>query len=218
MAFPTPASCMAGAIDRWEGLWQASAADSGNYAHCQSGGTQLIGTMRGVTPDVYARYRSVDPCSLTPQIMQNEITLDVSADIGVKLFYIEPGFSRLTWSPLVEIAVDIGWGSGPARGIKMLQQLVGAVVDGGIGPQTAAALDAYLEAHDIGDACNQFSDARVQFYISISQPGTSNAQFRAGWLKRANWYRTSNAAWWSQWQGWTMPIPASSSKPVGFIS
>jgi len=195
MAYPTPNSCISGAIDRWEGLWQDLSSDSGNYAHCQDGSTKLIGTMRGVTPDVYARYKGIDPCSLTPQTMQADITLSVAADIGVTQFYVQPGFSRLTWSPLVEIALDIGWGSGPARGVKMLQQLVGAVVDGGIGPQTAAALDGYLDSHDIGEACEALTDMRVQFYMDISQPGTPNAKFRAEWLKRANWYRTTNAAW-----------------------
>jgi lysozyme family protein len=218
MAYPTPKECLAGAIERWEGLWQASSADSGNYAHCQDGGTKLIGTMRGVTPDVYARYKGIEPCSLTAEEMETDITLAVAADIGVKLFYVDPGFSRLTWSPLVEIAVDIGWCSGPVRAIKMLQHVVGAIVDGILGPQTAHALDAYLEAHDVGHACDSLTEARVQFYIEISPPGSSNARFRGGWLRRANWYRTSNASWWNPWEGWTMSIPANSSKPVGLMS
>src|SRR2546428_14059840 len=102
MAFPTPHDCIASAIQRWEGEWQASSSDSGNYAHCRDGSTLLIGTMRGVTPDVYAEYKGIDPCALTPQIMQDEITLDVAADVGSKLFYVGPRFDRLTWSPLVE--------------------------------------------------------------------------------------------------------------------
>jgi len=218
MSFPTPHDCIRGAIDRWEGLWQANTADSGNYAHCHDGTTKLIGTMRGVTPDVYAEDKGIDPCTLTSASMQNEITLDVAADIGVRFFYRAPRFNRLLWSPLVEMAVDIGWGSGPARGIKMLQQVVGAVVDGGIGPQTAEALEAYLEAHDIGAACETLTAARVQFYLDISQPGSKNAKFRAGWLKRANWYHTSNGDWWDRWRAWTVPTPAGSSQPVGLIS
>jgi lysozyme family protein len=196
----------------------ASGADSGNYAHCNDGTTKLIGTMRGVTPDVYAEYKGIDPCTLTAESMQEDITLDVAADIGAKQFYIGPRFNRLVWSPLVEIAVDIGWGSGPARGIKMLQAVIGAVVDGGVGPQTAEALESFLEAHDITAACEALTDARVQFYLDISMPGTKNAQFRTGWLRRANWYRTANADWWDQWKDWTLPTPAGSSKPVGLIS
>jgi lysozyme family protein len=218
VAFPTPRDCLRGAIQRWEGEWQSNRNDNANYAHCRDGSVKLIGTMRGVTPAVYAQYKGVDPCSLTPDQMQKEITLDVAAEIGIDLFYARPGFSHLTWSPVVEIAVDIGWGSGPARGVKMLQQQTGAPVDGLVGPQTGAALDQYLETHDIESACEALTNARVQYYLDISPPGSKAAGFRAGWLKRANWYRPANADWWSQWTGWTMPLPAGSSKPLGLLS
>jgi lysozyme family protein len=147
--------------------------------------------------------------------MQNEITLEAAADIAVKSFYLQPKFQLLSWSPLVAIAVDIGWGSGPARGIEMVQQLIGAGVDGGIGPQTAALLDKYLEAHDIGMACDALSAARSAYYISISMPGSQNAKFRQGWLNRANWFLSTNASpcWWDAWAGWTLQAPVNTSRP-----
>ena len=48
--------------------------------------------------------------------------------------------------------------------------------------------------------------------------GTKNAKYRNGWLKRANWNLTSQAEWWNRWNGWTMPIPAGSSKLTGLVS
>lgn len=87
-----------------------------------------------------------------------------------------------------------------------------------IADETKAVLDSFLEAHDVGEACNALSDARVAFYTSISEPGSKNAKYRSGWLNRANWFRTSNAEWWSKWKSWTMPIPTGSSKPLGLTS
>jgi lysozyme family protein len=215
MSYPTPVEAFEAAIAKWEGLWEDDPSDAGNYAHCHDGTRKLIGTMRGVTPDVYADYFGMDPADVTAEDMQAKVTLEVAGQIAVKGFYLGPKFQLLTWSPLVAIAVDIGWGSGPARGIMMVQRLVGANPDGGIGPQTAALVDQYLVAHDIAAACDQLTQARVDFYMSISQAGTPNAKFRAGWINRADWYLSTNTSpcWWDAWAGWTMPVPAVTSRP-----
>jgi len=215
MPFPTPTEAFATAISQWEGLWQADPNDAGNYARCADGTRKLIGTMRGVTPDIYAAFQGVDPCSVTATEMQSNVTLELAAQIGVQNFFNGPKFNQLTWSPLVAIAVDIGWGSGPGLAVKMIQQLIGAVPDGAIGPQTAALLDQYLAANNIATACDQLTEARINFYLSISQPGSSNAGFRAGWLNRANWYLSTNPSpcWWDSWRGWAPTAPAVTSRP-----
>lgn len=212
---PTPSEAFATAITQWEGLWQADPKDAGNYAHCHDGTRRLIGTMRGVTPDVYAAYAGVDPCSVSAIDMQTKVTLAVAAQIGVQNFYLGPKFNLLTWSPLVAIAMDIGWGSGPGRGIMLLQELVGATADGGIGSQTAALLDQYLAANDIATACDQLTELRINFYMSISQPGSPNAGYRAGWLNRANWFLSTNPSpcWWDAWRGWAPTAPPITSRP-----
>jgi len=215
MASPTPLLAFETAIDRWEGKWQDDPNDGGNYAHGHDGSTRLVGTMRGVTPDVYADYLGVDPATVTADDMQEKVTLEFAAKIAVDKFYVGPKFHLLTWSPLVAIAMDIGWGSGPARAIRMVQELIGAGVDGGIGPQTAAMFGHYLEAHDIAEACDRLTQARSDFYISISQPGSKNAKFRGGWLNRAKWYLSTNATpcWWDAWRDWTLPAPVGTSRP-----
>src|SRR5690606_26929880 len=128
----------------WEGLWQAMPEDAGNWVALPGGGRRLVGTMRGVTPAAFARWRGLQPWQVDAGRMKAEITLDVAVTIGLEHYYRQPGFDRLEWSPLVEIAVDIGWGSGPVRGIRMLQVLVGAEPDGIIGPRTEAAYAAAI--------------------------------------------------------------------------
>ena len=214
--WPTPHDSFRAAILVWEGTWQDDPNDAGNYAHGWDGSVQLTGTMRGVTPDVYARYLGIDPATLTPAQMQAEITADVAANIASALFYVAPGFATLTWSPLVAAAVDFGWGSGPMVAIRILQTLVGAYGDGIIGPQTRHAVDAYMEANEIAAACDAFAEERIAFYNAISEPGSQNARFRTGWINRANWFRASNPTWWSPWASWEMPSPvASAFRPSG---
>lgn len=221
MTYPTPHESFMDSISRWEGEWQAMPEDSGNWVNCPDG-RKLIGTMRGVTPAAYAAFHGISPCSLTPEKMKAEITLAVAAAIGLLNYYDRPGFDDLEWSPLVWIAVDIGWGSGPARGIKMLQSLVGANPDGQIGPQTQAAYAHYIHEHEIGPACDALSALRRQFYLDISEPGSKNHKFRRGWLRRADYYTTAGNGepdpWWPLWADWKPSGGSETGKPVALPS
>ena len=217
-SFPTPRDAITLCIETWEGLWQANPADSGNFAHCQNGSTKLVGTMRGVTPDAFARFHGMDPCSVTETMLRGTVTSRMAADIAMRDYFEKYNFHTLLWCPIVDIAFDVSFLSGTGRGIKMLQELIGANIDGGIGPQTIEALEFFVESHDIKESCDRFADMRIAFYESISQPGTKNAQFRKGWTNRANWARPSNAGWWSRWDGWVMPHPAGSSKATGLVT
>ncbi|MBV9861873.1 MAG: hypothetical protein JO267_06970 [Alphaproteobacteria bacterium] len=195
MTIPSPIQCFEAAITKWEGGWQDSPHDGGNYTP----GGKLVGTMRGVTVSTYAAYLGVSPETITPAQMQSGVTLAVAAEIYRRFYFEQPGFARLSWSPLAEIAADIGWGSGPAVGIHMLQRLVGTVPDGVIGAKTAAATAAFIMAAGLAKAADGLSAARAAFYVAISMPGSRNAPFRAGWLRRADWYTSGNPAWWPQW-------------------
>lgn len=215
MAYPTPKDAFALVIKTWEGEWSDHPNDSGNYVTLDDGTRRLVGTMRGVTASVFAAHRKISPESVTPAMMKKEVTLDLAASIFVDNYFRGGRMDRLPWSPFVEITADIAWGSGIGRAVRMMQETVGAHADGSIGPQTVEAVEGYLEATPIAEACDALADRRAAFYVAISQPGTKNAAFRKGWLNRANWARPSNSEWWSRWEGWTMPHPAGSSKPTG---
>ena len=217
MVFPTPREAIAFSIKRWEGQCQADLEDSRNYANCHDGTTKHLGTMRGITPNAYAKFHGRDPCSVTVEDLKAVTELDAAA-IAMKNYFEPYHFDSLLWCPLVDITFDASFLSGPGRGIKMLQECIGAGIDGGIGPQTREALELYLEGHGIEDACNRLADIRNEFYRSISQPGSKNAKYRQGWLNRGNWARPSNADWWNRWKGWKMPHPAGSSRATGFVS
>ena len=65
--------------------------------------------------------------------------------------------------------------AGPSRAAKILQEVVGCVPDGGIGPITLRCVNEYS-----GDLIEAYSNARADFYRSLSQFD----KFGRGWLNR----------------------------------
>jgi lysozyme family protein len=84
--------------------------------------------------------------------------------------------------PLALCVFDFGVNAGPARAARYLQKLVGASVDGVIGPATIAATKAYVEAKGIGQAVRMYQEARRLYYRSLPTFPT----FGKGWLRRVN--------------------------------
>lgn len=221
----TPREAAAHAIETWEGLYQDSPVDHGNLIKLADGsifppmrsdgrrssapaekrramaakpGSVVIGTMRGVTPDVLARFKNLAPEALTPAIMK-ATTLEDAVAIWEASYYRGPGFDRLKWCAAVEVFTDIGWGSGPVTAVKMLQRLVGAHPDGMIGPRTVELFNEWVEGREPAGAVTAIADVRVRFYESIVAKDPSQRKWLTGWRRRANYYRPTNAIWWSTW-------------------
>lgn len=186
-------------IGRWEGLYSDNPGDTGNWA-----GGKLIGTMRGVTPNALAAHRGIDPSSLTPDDMK-ALSLAEAAEIGMTDFYQRPHFDQLTWGPATAALLDFGWGAGPGQAVKSMQRMVGANPDGGIGPLTVSAYNAWIARVGWESATKAIHDMRCGFYRQICQTNPSYNQFLQGWINRADWASGANP----QWAGlWGIPTPA----------
>ena len=83
---------------------------------------------------------------------------------------------------------DFGVNAGTGRAAKYLQTMIGTVADGGIGPNTLAKLDAYVEENGLEKGIRNYQDARQEYYESLSTFET----FGKGWTRRVN--ETTNAA------------------------
>lgn len=81
---------------------------------------------------------------------------------------------------LASIHFDACINHGVGRANKMLQQALGVVVDGAIGPKTLAA----AKAVDQRKAVTQYATIRRNFYHSIVKNNPSQAKFLNGWLRR----------------------------------
>jgi lysozyme family protein len=142
-----------------EGLFSAHPSDPGGA------------TMRGVTQAVWEDW--VDR-PVTEDEMKSLTVADVTP------IYKKNYWDRVKADDLpsgVDFAVfDLAVNGGVGRGAKMLQAVVGVTQDGGIGPQTLAAV-ANMDAVDI---IYNYTARREDFYRSLSTFDT----FGRGWLRR----------------------------------
>lgn len=88
---------------------------------------------------------------------------------------------RIVSQSVANICVDWVWGSGK-YGITGVQQLLGVKVDGIVGEQTLAALNA----RDPGLLFAQIKKARVQYIEKLCNSRKSSQVFKTGWLNRLN--------------------------------
>jgi lysozyme family protein len=76
---------------------------------------------------------------------------------------------------------DFGVNSGTGTAIKILQRLVGATPDGGIGRLTVQAI-----ADFDGDIVEEYIKRRKLFYVTLAQDKPQFRVFLKGWLKRVD--------------------------------
>lgn len=77
---------------------------------------------------------------------------------------------------------DFAVNAGPARAARFLQQMVGAPVDGRVGPQTIAAVTAALGRSGPGGLIRAYQELRRSYYRQLSKFAT----FGRGWLRRVD--------------------------------
>jgi len=80
------------------------------------------------------------------------------------------------------IVFSMGVNAGPGRSVKLLQQSIGCVPDGVIGPTTRSLICASNTATLI----NKFSEVRREYYRSLKKP-----MFEKGWLSRVDHEETT---------------------------
>lgn len=76
---------------------------------------------------------------------------------------------------------DFGVNAGPGRAVSLLQRLVGAKVDGSVGPKTLAA----VQAANCADLIDRYAAERELFYRTLPTFG----DFGQGWLSRVAFVR-----------------------------
>lgn len=102
---------------------------------------------------------------------------------------VEPFYKSMYWDKVrgdelpigVDYAVfDFAVNAGPDRAVKMLQQTVGVMADGVIGPATLAA----ARGRPPRDVLNGFSREKAAFYQRLANANASQQRFLRGWLNR----------------------------------
>ena len=125
----------------------------------------------GVTKRVYQEWGGTKD--------MEDLTKEDVAPIYEKNYWLRAKCKQLPAG--LDLAVmDWSVNSGVGRAVKKLQQMIGTVADGGIGPNTLKTLDEYIEHHGLEQTIKSYKNTRQEFYESLSTFDT----FGKGWTRR----------------------------------
>ena len=132
-------------------------------------------TNLGVTKRVYVDWVGY---SVSEHTMQNLTEEDV-APIYKKNYWDRIKADELP-SGLDLCVFDFGVNAGTGRAAKYLQNLIGTVADGGIGPNTLKALSKYVDSEGVESAIKNYQAERQSYYEKLKTFET----FGRGWTRR----------------------------------
>ena len=132
-------------------------------------------TNLGVTKRVYEDWVGY---SVSEHTMQNLTEKDV-APIYRKNYWDRIKADDLP-SGLDLCVFDFGVNAGTGRAAKYLQNLIGTVADGGIGPNTLRALANYVDSEGVESAIKNYQAERQSYYEKLKTFET----FGRGWTRR----------------------------------
>ena len=136
-----------------------------------SGGMTNLGVTKRVWEEFVGHPVSeADMQALTPEIIAPMY----------KMKYWNSSYCEVLPKGLDYVVFDFAVNAGTGRSVKTLQQAIGCVADGVIGPKTMAAIND-AEPKDL---IAKFSDARADFYQGIVARKPDQARFIKGWLNR----------------------------------
>ena len=110
-----------------------------------------------------------------------KVTLDEARSIFQQKYIDAPGFNKVVDERLREQLIDFGVNSGPRLAIMKLQLIVGAEIDGVLGPETLDKLNRL----DYINVNNQLAIQRILMIGRLVQKRPSDLDKLSGWLNRA---------------------------------
>jgi lysozyme family protein len=150
-----------------EGGFCAERTDPGNWTGGAVGCGALRGTKFGISA---AAYPGEDIANLT---------LEAAAVIYHRDYWDRVLADRLS-PPLALLVFDAAVNNGVVRAAGWLQGVVGATVDGCLGPETLAAVDTATRMRGSATVCAEFQAQRLVFMTGLPTWRT----FGLGWARR----------------------------------
>lgn len=165
MANPDPFDAALAEVLRHEGGYVNHPSDPGGR------------TNRGVTQRTWEQWTG----KKASEAEMRALTVDQVRPLYRKNYWDEVRGDDLP--PALALCVfDFAVNAGPSRAARFLQRMVGASIDGKIGPATIAAVAGYTGAHGVAKAVRGYQDARREYYRSLPTFPT----FGKGWLRRVD--------------------------------
>ena len=136
-------------------------------------------TNMGITRKTLARWRRISPWWKLPKSEVQTLKRAEAATIYRALYWDRCRASLL--APGLDFAIfDFAVNSGPFRAIQQLQEIVGTVQDGIVGPLTLAALRDKISTTGIGTVIRALIQSRLRFLSRLGNFAT----FERGWRAR----------------------------------
>ena len=142
-------------------------------------------TNHGITQGTYDRYRT----SIDAGLQSVALISDDEVRLIYRDGYWRAGQCDKLREPLDGVHFDDCVNLGATEAARLLQEVVGAAVDGVIGPQTMAK----VEEHDPVTLAQALCDRRAEFYRRLVAARPENGKFLKGWLSRVAALRTQTA-------------------------
>lgn len=178
---------------KYEGGYQASATDPGNY----NAFNELVGTNHGITPNVYQPYLYFVPDEQAMRDMTKEQAYNIALiefwnkynlgsiqcqDMANNLFDVIFHFSNYTEGFLIQQSMyDIG------------QTLPGYGMDGIIGSETITKLQEICSLNKSNEFIEALKNRRIQFYDDVVRNKPEMQEYYNGWINRANYFGKTNS-------------------------
>lgn len=163
-----------------------------------AGGETYKGISRRANPD-WAGWSIVDASKrasnnisavgIDAALVNNTILKGLVADLYYKKYYV-PVMAFKAPERVIDKMFDTGVNMGPGAAIRLAQSVIGASVDGSIGPKTLASKDIYFNHASVDTFLTSFCKAQENFYRDIIARKPDQAKFLNGWLRRAAWKPT----------------------------
>lgn len=111
----------------------------------------------------------------------DKVTEDEAREIYTRKYIRWPKFDKIEDFHLRAQLVDFGVTSGPMIAIMKLQEIVGATVDGVIGPQTLAA----VKLQHPESVSTRLVASRIRMICRLVKKNPSDLKYLNGWVNRA---------------------------------
>jgi len=110
-----------------------------------------------------------------------EITVEKATEIYYNYFWKPMNLEGIDNELLKLHLFDMGINAGTKTAVKILQKMLGITIDGVIGPQTIAAINAYGE-RIVAD----YANARKVYYSDVVKKNPKLVKYRKGWWRRVD--------------------------------
>lgn len=137
-------------------------------------------TRLGITSNNFGQFVPADFFSSMPFADAVKVSKQVYRDHFWALFSGDKIVSDIVAAPVLSASVNIS--GGVSRAVKIVQEILGIVEDGILGPKTLAELNS----KDPVIVARLFRSGWENFYRHLAQVNPSKTRFLDGWLARAD--------------------------------